>query len=449
MTDQEDEPEHTAIQEISAKEMLYNLMSDTELLDSALEGEDGVQIQVNRYALAARSAVFRRMLFGKFVEARDPVVRIGFHSSVLKAVVEYIHQDTAQVLNEEDATVESEQVQTIVSTISAGQFFELPGLGEKAHQFLSNLLENHPALAFAVLEGCKQAGPSVPEELEALALDKIRTLVGSDFHSAEIAMLSPCLMEEILKDDEMGAYEFELFKLLLLWAEAPQDNSKMNSSDPPLHPANERRQIASQMTKYIHLENIDPHCLSTVVASSGLVSPEQLMEAYKSQALAAQSRHNIAFNQHRKMPVWESITDSFRQCLKCAPIKTGIHRWTLEIEEHGRYLWVGVVQQGTAALYAFSSWVDGVRLYINESYGNPHNNLGMLKLSTGSRVTFVIDMTPGEGNGTLCASVDGGPMLRLFSHLKDRLDDSEDSGYVPAMCLKSPASVKLLSIEKV
>jgi BTB/POZ domain len=451
-------PSSPSMTEISSQEMLINLMSDQELLDSALEGDDGVRIQVNRYALAARSPVFRRMLFGKFVEANHPVVKIGFHSHVLKAVVEYIHKDTADILDEDAAAaatttefMHSEQVQTIVSTMAAGMYFQLPGLSEKAHQFLSNLLESNPSLAFAVLEGCKQAGPSVPEELEALALAKIRCLVGTDFKTAEIAMLSPCLMEEILKDPEMGAYEYELFKLLLQWAEASDDDvSKRTGSDPPLHPSIVgRREIACQLTEYIHLEHIDPRSLSTVVANSGLVTSEQLMEAFKLQALAAQDVHNIAFNKHRKMPIWESISDSFRQCLKVSPIKTGIHRWTLEIEEHGRYLWVGVVQQGTAALYAFSSWVDGVRLYINESYGNPHNNLGMLKLATGSRVTFVIDMTPGSGNGTLCASVDGGPMLRLFSHLLDRLDDSDESGFVPAMCLKSPASVRLLSIEKV
>jgi hypothetical protein len=48
---------------------------------------------------------------------------------------------------------------------------------------------------------------------------------------------------------------------------------------------NNQKSIASEKTSHIHLENIHPKDLLTVVAPSGLVSVKQLYMAYKTQVL--------------------------------------------------------------------------------------------------------------------------------------------------------------------
>ena len=75
---------------ISLSAALRTLFKDEELSDVKFEGTDGVQVFANRGILAARSPVFRSMLFGNFAEAKiDCVVKIGYNSRVMKSVVEF------------------------------------------------------------------------------------------------------------------------------------------------------------------------------------------------------------------------------------------------------------------------------------------------------------------------------------------------------------------------
>lgn len=61
--------------QITLKDALRALFTDPSLSDVNLKGTDGVLVHANRCILAARSQVFRNMLYGDFLEAGESVVR--------------------------------------------------------------------------------------------------------------------------------------------------------------------------------------------------------------------------------------------------------------------------------------------------------------------------------------------------------------------------------------
>ena len=70
--------------EITLQEAWRTVLNDEALSDVTFEANDGVQVHANRGLLAARSKVFRSMLFGEFMEAKKgTVVRVGYDSRVL------------------------------------------------------------------------------------------------------------------------------------------------------------------------------------------------------------------------------------------------------------------------------------------------------------------------------------------------------------------------------
>jgi len=101
----------------SRDEALRSLLDDEELSDvvlvvSADDGCTAARVPALKALLASRSPVFRRLLFGQFVEARQKEVeigngRLGFGGDVVRAVVEYSYTDSVALL--EQAVVQNVQ----------------------------------------------------------------------------------------------------------------------------------------------------------------------------------------------------------------------------------------------------------------------------------------------------------------------------------------------------
>jgi BTB/POZ domain len=278
MTDQTDVG--TSNIAVSRDEMLERFLTDETLNNVALQGTDGVTVMANSYLLAARSQVFRPMFFGQFHEANSPAVQLGFHSSVLKAVVEYILTDSAGILNckkrdtSDKPALDFQQIQLIVSLAEAACYFNLPGLGELVSKAIHRLLDDCPAFSFPFVQACKTIGPQVPEQLFSMAIDHLRTLPFEKITANEVSCLSEEVLADILKDSEMEMTEYELFQLLDLWVTGGGPQALV------------RHTKAKRLCKHISLGKIHPGHLSTTVTSSGLVESEQLFEAYKYQAVA-------------------------------------------------------------------------------------------------------------------------------------------------------------------
>ncbi|CAB9506932.1 expressed unknown protein [Seminavis robusta] len=161
-------------------EMLERFLTDDSLNDVVLKGTDGVEVPANRFLLAARSDVFKGMLLGKFQESSLPVVDLSFSGSVLKAVVEFVLTDSAQILkfnkrkapDGEENDVPTHQIESLVSLAVAASYFNLGGLGVLVLEcFEKSLLAKQPCASFAILHACRMAGNAVPEALQLKAKD--------------------------------------------------------------------------------------------------------------------------------------------------------------------------------------------------------------------------------------------------------------------------------------
>ena len=259
-----------------------------------------------------------------------------------------------------------------------------------------------------------------------------------------VGLVSASTMKEILEDSNLRADELQIFKMLQLWVNSDK----------------ERATIASELSKLIRIDWIDPVALSTAVATSGFVPLEQLADAYKIQAKRRSS-----------LPAWKepdlkkfctstvTTKSSYEQfSLEHYPIKSGSCRWVFEMIEASPFaIWIGMVgmkhmkrfktalglSQGWKGSHQFWGCRKDGRVFSDSYFASDTK----LRFQTGSKVTFKLNLAADdEGGGTLSASVDGGAYHRLFCNLRDSIDE-DCAGFVPALSMSKPACIKLLNFE--
>jgi hypothetical protein len=462
--------------EISIQEALRSLLTDKELSDLKLKGTDGVLVPAVRAMVAARSLVFRGMLYGDFAEAKQSVVDVQYSGEVLEAIVEYIYSDTATILDSMNAFFDSKHkfVQTIVALMDAATYFELPNLCRKAREAASAAMEKEPALSGAFLAACDTQRSLAASDLVKSASKNIRAnpkLLLEE--GAELAQLSADRMEEILKYNTLFADEFTAFLILQAWSNALEEEphhqqvedpnptvSAVDNSD-----SDSRRKIATQLVEHIALDQISPSDLSTTVATSGLVTNEQLLEAYKAQALTIITEKNLNAsptqenNTYRHVPEWKRSNDvaisaatdgsGYLDQLQGPPLNEGIHKWSIKVEEVGARLELGVRSRSAKISWVYSSHGQAF------AFGDPPggslvtSNIGNRRprFDTGSIVTFTLDLTK---DGTLSACVDNNSSqtVLLFSGMLSQIGVNETGRFVPAVVLGQPARVRFLGFEQ-
>jgi hypothetical protein len=218
------------------------------------------------------------MFFGKFREAKSPIVDLGFEGNVLRAVVEYIVTDSTDMIKRETWACASgnnfSDIRSLVSLVDAASYFHLPELGNQVLALLEHILLNLPEFSLAIFQACKMGGPTITSELTEAALERVRTLPFKTTYNLS-PLLEAEVLEAILKDVYVEMTECERFQILKEW---------MVSGDSLSSPS-DRRATAANLSKHIFFERIDPRCLSTTVAESGLVSSEQLLAVYQKQAI--------------------------------------------------------------------------------------------------------------------------------------------------------------------
>jgi hypothetical protein len=255
-----------AAAEITCVEALRN-QNDEGIV--TLKGKDGSLVLADRGKLAARCLVFRQMLFGKFSEASKSTVELGYSGDVIKAIVEYSCNDTASILNSD---WDYDMVQKVVSLMDAARYFGLPELGLKAQVAAVAAINEKPSLCAAWLAACQVHVVSV-ETIE-LAWAKIRSNPQVLLEEGSISLLSSSTIEQIIKDQSIQTDAYTLFRYLQEWSKDDEA----------------RKPTAAQLIQHVPLECIEPTYLSTTVASSGLVTKEQLCDAHETQALWVNER---------------------------------------------------------------------------------------------------------------------------------------------------------------
>jgi hypothetical protein len=424
--------------EISRDDAIKRLLLDNELSDMTLQGTDGVTVNANRCILAARSHVFRVMLFGNFCEANNTIVQVGYTGKIIKALVEYIYTDESSLLEkarvDEHSRDGKDTARTIITLAMAALYFDLPELCRKTREFTIDLLQKQKKLACTFWKECRAIGPAAADTgIDEVALEVIRLNLSIVLQGFDLASLSPLLLEEIVRDEEVDADELTLFKLVKSWVES--------------RPQEDRQTAAKHIIKYIRLEKIDPKKLANLVSSNGLVTDAQLSEAFKAQALSLAERHGALYPKRRRLSlIWsDSQSDVFSACgfgegikataLEVPAMTSGLFRWTVKVEDFRWTVRLGVSPAANLTLQ--KRWVccnDG-SIYNSRcliSRGNP-------EYGEGDIVTFDLDI---NATASLRYSVNSGPYTPIFTHML-----LEPGGFSPVVAL-STGSVRILRFEQ-
>lgn len=427
---------------------LTTLLHDEELCDVKLEGTDGVLVCAVRGVLAARSKVFRRMLFGFFAEAsKRDVVQVGYSGKTLEAIVEYCVTDEAKMLQESSDPCDKALARTIVSLADAANYFDLPSLKKKSVEYACLCIMKHPALACIFLDESRTSGSPV-ELIEEYSLRVIRSQPSNVLLDNEaLVSISQPVLESILSDKRIQADAYLLFRILKAWAgvdgtEVPSCPEQTHTKPNDLHVAGDggnRVHGAQQLSQHIRLESIETKKLADDVLPSGLVTREQLFQAFIAKALFPETWGRYAG------PMWQrsgldSLTippssDNMVELLHpSATVKSGMCKWTVKVEKMpsiGGSMWLGVASTSHAigrVGWDYTSNGHATHVGPRDSLEFWRTDKHVIKsfvesFVEGSVITMTLDLES-EGNGTLDAMVDGGPGFRLFSNMLDAFDDT-------------------------
>lgn len=442
----------TTSSEVPHKDLLSKLLKEPAFSDITLEGIDGMTVAANRYILASKSKVLQELLLSSGTAKAH--FQIHFSSSILEAVVEYVYTDTAQILDVSGmkgdcAPDEMFQVTTIFALTRAAHYFDLPGLHTKMQQSIQDILQSLPSLTLIVLEAANDfPHPQILERCMA----NIRLNVQEIRNPDAVAFLSPKVLREILQYENHTMSPFQLFEMLRMWEEAEVNGI--------------RRSTASELTKYIRLDLIDALQLSDSVASSGLVTREQFLKAFQTQDLASSSNREPIQKVVSLSPIQKCVSlskyhwkdtasdvvrgevgvDSWQtKLLEYPHITSGLHQWTIQIEEMSDKIGLGVGKRthnsNSIGPHGWQYYSDGVAIPDNEEDFFP-------TFSAGSKVTLTLNLLDSHSGGRLSVCVDGGAVFTVFSGLQLDWIHHTPLGFIPTASFQSTGCVRLLEIKE-
>lgn len=238
-----------------------------------------------RSVLALRSKVFERMLCGDFAKWKDSVVSLSYDGKTVEKVVKYCRGTQIKLFEAEAAEERGEE---IVSLVAASDFFLLDELGDIAVERAGQEMDGAVEVACAVYEEASSAGLE-GHGIPSCALEKVRDAVKCTLLRLDGSRQTPWLLSmsgdllvSVLNSDLMTATslvsvpEGGEFNLILSWMGADSEYVAQDEN---------RLEKAKEAASHIELHAIPPLRLAADIESSQLVTTEQLMNAYKRQAV--------------------------------------------------------------------------------------------------------------------------------------------------------------------
>jgi hypothetical protein len=364
-------------EEVSLSELLSNIRSDKELSDLTLRSSDGELIHASRNILAGRSKVFRAMLIGKYSEAGQSEVKVGFEGRILKSIVDYCYTDEIEqfdILAEEPLSL----TRAIIQLYLAADYFGLTQLKVKAAKQARRCM--HKCLPTAcTFFNQALANDAIMEEIKDLALSFIRKSPkavlmldpsASCTNEMGVNVLSQSAVSEILQDPYLEEEEVEviLFQALEAWSKAsnPEPHEAKRGGNNNSNQSKKRKDAASELSHFIRLKRIKPSDLSTTVASSGLISSDRLFDAFKDHALCRENNMPLVTRRKAVLEWFESGDEEFSPTLCVMDTMLYFeafqdgqkHAWSICIEAIG----VGRCSPGLA-IACYSELSDGSQGY--------------------------------------------------------------------------------------
>ncbi|CAB9529087.1 expressed unknown protein [Seminavis robusta] len=309
-------------------------------------------------------------------------------------------------------------------------------------------------MALAVLAQFDDGVDEVPERVLDRALATIQSSdIGLDSLKDEVAGcllgdLSSYVMEEVFKDETAGQPkdQQQLFQLVNMWYE---------------HSTIDQVSARELVLDHFCLERMDPVFLSSsLVMTSDLVDQDMLLEAFRSQAVAAQKQYGM-IPPVARLAFWKRSLSTFTQAKEghCMDVleypadktqKRMKLRWTIQVLDDGaNSLCVGVafwcqktrrpaVFGGKHRVFAFRS--DGMVMACERL-----QHKSRISFPSGSTVTMTLHL-PDEvaGVALLKASVYGtcASMKILF------LAEEPNMELLPFVAMDAPGHVQLVRIER-
>jgi hypothetical protein len=430
--------------ELTRKEANRFFLANEKYSDLTLRGTDGALVRVNRAMLATRCPVFDTMLFGDFAEASQSVVDIGYTGETLRDIVSYLYIDEAPILTRKESSDE-DSVRKVLCLMEGATYFVLPELRRKAEAFAVIQMDKHPSLCVAYFAALETHDSQAAVRMEKHAFEKLRLkpeIILED--GVPLTLLSSSRIEKVLTDQKLFANELTVFRILQAWSTVDEEHQR----------------IATELTKCVIFENIDPYELSTRVKNSCLVTREQLYDAYKAQALSHAQQPAIFYKKMR-IPTWKSSNDvtyssdkvePSTDLLQCPALSSGIHKWSILVEEFDEL--DNLVRMGVVSTV---HPLDTEKKLGDQAGGWQYRNDGHVRCNgvfmgvkptfgKGSTVAFILDLT---GDGTLSASVDGMPAAQLFSNMLSKFEGYwyNEKGFVPAVSLCRLGRVRFLGFD--
>lgn len=251
---------------------LWEAINDEEMADIALIGYDG-EVHANRFVLAARSKVLKKMLYGPFLESQSR--KVPFHEYekvILEAVVEYCCKNEIpkfRLYIHRNAL----SARRLVQLFKAADYLELTGLAKLVAQMAHNLTTRFPPLACAVYDEADFDTKISNDSLLMIQCRPYVTLPPNNETGGGIDQLSENKLISIYKDKEVKAGELFLFEMLQQW----KDLSEHNNAD----------QVVIACAAFVELDNIEPQDLLGLVMKSECCPERKITEAITRQALRA------------------------------------------------------------------------------------------------------------------------------------------------------------------
>jgi len=259
-----------------------------------------------RALLSARSPVFRRVLFGEFLEAASASISIPeWSADTLHAIIEFCYTDDTALFAEFQLPG---HVASLITLAKAGDFFELPMLLTRSCRKIEEAIACSPFLACAVVQHIAPgAGIESLEKLRKHAWSVIQSSPRDALLKADgktglpgVVQLDSQGMEDLVKDDGTAADEALLFSALRRWSDEGEQEAV------PARTGSRKRK-AQELACHLKFAKMPPSFLRDSVAPSGLVDLHVLSDAFFEQALLAETSHGVNYSVPRKPVAAEPI----------------------------------------------------------------------------------------------------------------------------------------------
>lgn len=281
---------------------IHSLFNDEDIADISLvpqitnENNDAITaVPAIKAILAARSPVFRRMLYGEFRETRASrdgkvEVQLDYSGRVLLLLVEFIFTDQLASLNaafgaDGDACTLEEKARLLTNLSGAAHYFDVPKLENDIKEKLTDLMLEHSSVACAILDESSKMVSG--EELVLIAIERVRARpkaallhwndgvpgldaanngggvaagggsAGGDMGGG-VTSLNASLLEQVIFDEQSTASELTKFLCLQKWVEGCQHPVTAEDAETPRKVLDADEIVSSRTPQKVPRKQIGP-----------------------------------------------------------------------------------------------------------------------------------------------------------------------------------------------